>query len=127
MQTDWGMVIGITITGLLVVFVALILLILCLYVIGGVSVFLKRRKEDKRQNQTKTKPAEPARPEPAVEDSLEEETVAAITVAVSRMIGQDKNFRIQSIRPAQSGVSWGAVGREEGTRPFSPFYQRNRR
>lgn len=127
MQTDWGMVIGITITGLLVVFVALILLILCLYIIGGVSVFLKKRKEDKRQSRPKAKPAEPVQPEPIVDDSLEEETVAAITATVSLMIGQDKNFRIQSIRTAQAGVSWGAVGREEGTRPFSPFYQRNRR
>ncbi len=127
MQTDWGMVIGITITGLLVVFVALILLILCLYVIGGVSVFLKKRKEDKCQSQPKAESVKSVQPESAAEDSLEEETVAAITAAVSLMLGQDKDFRIQSIQPAQSGVSWGAVGREEGTRPFSPFYRRNRR
>ncbi len=117
----------VTITGIVIVFAALIALSLSIWVVGKVlQMFSGKKKGDDNG----VKPAEKkAAPAPAAKSNMANATVeegipggviAAISAAVAMMMG-GKAFSVKSIKRAgtkSSRPAWGQAGVMENTRPF---------
>ena len=105
----------VTITGMVVVFAALIFLTFCIWL-----SFTKPKQP--AAPKTEAKPAAPAPKAPApvanATAGIPGEVVAAISAAVASMMG-GKPFAVRSIkRKKQTRPAWGAAGIVENTRPF---------
>lgn len=122
-MVDWGRVIGITITGLVVVFIALILLIFIIWLMGKISVIKSSKQKEETPSVQKTydSPSHPASPpgELIAQQSVDSQTVAVIAAALSAVWDGDQPFAIQSIQhvPAPLPI-WRQAGIMENTRPF---------
>ena len=121
---DWGYVGAVVVSGLVIVFVALILLIFMVWLMGKFFRFI--REQDKPAESGKTvqqTPLQTAEPVPAAA-SEEEEVVAVIAAAVAAMSEESGvPLRIKSIKPARSGSgsgrgAWQAAAAREATRTF---------
>lgn len=115
---DVALIIGLTFTGLAVVFTALIILIFCMWVMGAI---MKRvtGKQTKSPAQAPKAPAAPQAPAPVVEEGVTGETVAVISAALAAMLGSDRPVAIRSIKRAKdSRPAWNMAGVTENTRPF---------
>ncbi|MDO5559055.1 MAG: OadG family transporter subunit [Oscillospiraceae bacterium] len=128
MQMEWTYVIAVVITGLAVVFLALILLIVLISLFGKFFDSMEVRKQKKISD------SQPAQTTPDVQETItdadvqdeddDDETVAVIAAAIAMMgAGEGKNYKIKSVKPARSkkasGSSvWSAAGLRENTRPF---------
>lgn len=108
------------ITGIIVVFLILAVLIGLLYVISFFSNLGNKKKKE-------TKPAAPAPvPAPAPVEVVEEdeddaEIIAVISAAIAAYTaGDGKSYAIKKIKRAekQPRSSWGNAGVNENTRPF---------
>ncbi len=123
---------AVVITGLAVVFIALIILICLVWLYGkifeAVNNKAKRRAEEEKAAAEKAKPAPavvkaPKPAAPSVTDGVEEETVAVIMAAVAAYGAQTgRKLAVKSIKPS-GGTSarrnaWSAAGLAEATRPF---------
>ncbi len=128
MQIPWTRVWGTVITGLVVVFLALILLILFVSLFGFIFDSIEGKKKQK-QNVPEKKETSPSQVKPVAEitpeiSEDENEVIAAISAAVAMMAAHDgKNYAIKSIKRAvnqkrSSGSIWGSAGQRENTRPF---------
>ena len=113
-------------TGFVVVFLALILLVIIFWAFGKVMDNLTKN----------SKPAAPAAdlappvrtvpaPKKAVEfaaDGVSDDVIAAITGAISAILaeeGDGKTYVVRSVkRVRKSRGAWGRAGMEENTRPF---------
>lgn len=122
---------SVVITGISVVFLALILLILLVTVYGKIFEAVNKKAEAKArakaEAEAKAKAAETEVKEalapaaaPAVEDGIEEEVVAAIMGALSAMYaGSGKKPVLKGVKAAKPRRSaWSAAGAAENTRPF---------
>lgn len=128
MQMEMSYVVAVVITGLVVVFLGLILLIAFISIIGAIF---------KKLNQKGTPPAKtnaPAAVKPvpkivsqpavtAVSSSDDDEIIAVISAAVAMMsAAEGKNYRVRSVRAASSkasgGNAWASAGLRESTNPF---------
>lgn len=114
----------VTLSGLLIVFTMLILLVVIIsifgFIIGGAVRSNKENKvnEPKAENKTVVSHTPAASAAPTSED---EDVIAAISAAVMMMYeGTGKTPIIRSIRPAQKGVrsAWATAGIMNNTRPF---------
>ena len=125
MQMELSYVFAVVITGLVVVFLGLVLLIAFISLIG--AFFKKMNQKNKPAAKTSAPPAaavklQPAAPvQPAV-SSEDDEVIAVISAAVAMMSAADgKTYRVRSVRAA-SGVSagnaWAAAARAEAVKPF---------
>ena len=124
-----GTVSSVVITGIVVVFIALILLIVSVSIYGAIFSAAERKKAEKarieKEAQSKPEPvpaavkAEPE-PAPAVEDGIEEETVAVIMAAIAMMSAESgKKLVLKSVKTSKPQRSaWSAAGIVENTRPF---------
>lgn len=116
--------INVTLSGLLIVFGMLILLVVTLIIFGFIMVRLSGgpKKEKKVKEPKVKKTAEAVSAPVSVQASAEDEDViAAISAAVMMMYeGTGKTPVIRSIRPAQRGVrsAWATAGIMNNTRPF---------
>lgn len=128
MIIPWTRVWGTVITGLVVVFLALILLILFVSLFGFIFDSIEEKKKQK-QNVPEQKETTPSQVNPVSEikpetSEDENEVIAAISAAVAMMAAHDgKNYAIKSIKRAvnqkrSSGSIWGSAGQRENTRPF---------
>ena len=108
------------ITGIIVVFLILAVLIGLLYVISFFSNLGSKKKKE-------TKPAAPAPvPAPAPvevveEDEVDAEIIAVISAAIAAYTaGDGKSYAIKKIKRAekQPRSNWGNAGVNENTRPF---------
>lgn len=128
MQMEWSYVGAVVISGFVIVFVALILLIIAVTIMGGIFDALKGKKKQKAEVKASPAaipvPAAPAKPAQAV-SSDEDEVIAVITAAVAAMAQESgKNLRIASIRnaSAKTGKSrsnaWARAAANESTRAF---------
>lgn len=131
---DWTTAFGTVLTGLVVVFVALILLILIIICMGKImdSVNGKSKaKEDavkaaaKEAAKKKGAAAKAAsvKAAPAVTaESLDDEVAAAITAALAIILaeeGSGKSYVVKSIKRVRKGSSaWANAGLAENVRPF---------
>lgn len=121
----WGSVGIITVTGILVVFLILAILIFFFWLLGtifkGVDKAMKNKAEAKKKaaEAAVVKPAA-VEPEPVVEEDYtdDEEIVAVISAAIAAYTEQ--GFTIKSIRKrsAKARSAWSTAGITENTRPF---------
>ena len=114
----------VVITGMVVVFIGLILLVLLVMLYGKIFDAVNRTKEEKKNAEAvkvETKPAEnvPVVP-PAIEEGIEEEVVAVIAAAVEAMSAQSgKKLKLKSVKTVKPQRNpWAAAGIAENTRPF---------
>ncbi len=117
--------INVTLSGILIVFAMLVLLVVILTVFGFIMTRLSGgpKKEKKAKEPKVEKKAEPASAPvvTATAPSDDDEVIAAISAAVMMMYeGTGKTPVIRSIRPAQKGVrsAWATAGVMNNTRPF---------
>lgn len=117
-------VLAVVLTGLIVVFVGLIVLICFVWLMGKIFKAINSAKAKKTENKVETKVPEAvsvpaAAPAMEIEDGISDEIVAVIAAAVASMSG---NFAIKSVKKASSKSSrrgaWGAQGIAENTRVF---------
>lgn len=124
MQMEGSYVLAVVLTGLIVVFLALVVLIAFVWVMGKIFDAIKGNKSKKIEDGKKAETAvvkapQPAAPAMKIEDGISDEIVAVIAAAVASMSG---NFAIKSVRKASPKTSrrsaWGTQGIAESTRVF---------
>lgn len=129
MQIEWTKVWAVVITGLVVVFLALVLLIIFVTLFGKIFQSSSKKSNDKK-NSTPPAPQKPApvevnaTKETVASESEDDNIIAVISAAVAMMAAKDgKNYAVKSIKRAinksrSSRSVWGAAGQRENTRPF---------
>lgn len=125
MQMELSYVFAVVITGLVVVFLGLVLLIAFISLIGA---FFKKADKNKKAAKTEKSVAAPApKTAPAavkpVQASDDDEVIAVISAAVAMMSETDgTSYMIKSVRAASNGVparnAWASAGLRESTNPF---------
>lgn len=109
------------ITGIVVVFLILAILIFLLYIISFFCNLGTKKKTDKPA-EVKQEPAPaPAPAEIIEEDENDDEIIAVISAAIASYGADDgKNYVIKKIKRSekQPRSSWGNAGVNENTRPF---------
>lgn len=123
-----GTVASVVITGLVVVFIGLVLLILLVSIYGKLFDVINDRAARKAEEAKKAAEAAKAvaKPEPiktsapVVEDGIEEETVAVIMAAISDMSSAEgKKLVLKSVKTAKpQRPAWSTAGIIDNTRPF---------
>lgn len=123
-----GTVASVVITGLVVVFIGLVLLILLVSIYGKLFDVINSRAARKAEEAKKAAEAAKAvaKPEPiktsapVVEDGIEEETVAVIMAAISAMSSAEgKKLVLKSVKTAKpQRPAWSTAGIIDNTRPF---------
>jgi len=127
---DWNKLGSTVLTGLAVVFIALILLIAAFYLFGLLFAEKKTEKKPKQAEKTPQSISKtPESPEPALTEEITEsadaedspETVIAVISAAIAAYGESegKSYRIKSVKPARAARSpWNAAGITENMRGF---------
>lgn len=119
LNVDWGFTMAVVLTGIVVVFTALVLLVFVIWLFGKImtSIGKATAKPEKKKD------AKP--PVPVVEvasDGLTDDVVAAIMAAVSAVLaeeGDGKSYVVKSIkRVRKNRFAWGKAAAVENTRPF---------
>lgn len=123
-----GTVASVVITGIVVVFIGLVLLILLVSIYGKIFDVINNRAARKAEEAKKAAEAEKAaaKPEPVkvaapvVEDGIEEEIVAVIMAAISAMSSAEgKKLVLKSVKTAKpQRPAWSTAGIIDNTRPF---------
>lgn len=123
-QEDWGYVFAVVITGLVVVFLILMLLVGVLWIFGKLMGGTGKKKKPAAEE---VKPAA-VQVTPAVADVVEEEDeaddeelIAVISAAIAAYSAADgKQYRITSVKKREKALrsGWGVAGISENTRPF---------
>lgn len=124
---DAGTVSSVVITGIVVVFIGLILLIFFVFLYGKIFESINNKKIKKSQkileeksvtvpNQKAVKPVSV----PVIENGIDEEIVAVISAAVAAMSsGSGKKIALKSVKYAKPRRPiWANAGIAENTRPF---------
>lgn len=126
MQMDMSYVVAVVITGLVVVFLGLVLLIAFITAIGTIFKKIDEKKASANTAQAAEKSAEApkAAVQPAaVSSSDDDEVIAVISAAVAMMSAADgTSYRIKSVKAAapngSSRSAWAMAGLRETTNPF---------
>ncbi len=128
-----GTITSVVVTGLVVVFIGLILLIICVSIYGKIFDTVNKSKAAKAKAEAEAKLKEAAKgeakpmaevvrreKEPEIEDGIEEEVVAVIAAAIAAMsAASGKKLALRSIKTAKGTRSaWAAAGIADNTRPF---------
>ena len=128
-----GTIASVVITGIVVVFIGLILLILFVSIYGKVFDTVNKKKAAKAKAEAEAKLREASKGEPKpmapvirteappeIEDGIEEEIVAVIAAAIAVMgAASGKKLALKSIKTARGSRSaWASAGIAENTRPF---------
>lgn len=124
MQMELSYVFAVVITGLVVVFLGLVLLIAFITAIGAIF----KKIDAKKKAQSEAKPADTPKavsasaPVPAASGTDDDEVIAVISAAVAMMSAADgTTYRVKSVRAAKNGSSgnaWASAALREATRPF---------
>ena len=129
MQMEMSYVIAVVITGLVVVFLGLVLLIAFISLIGAIFKKMNQRKSSapKAADVPAAKPVPKVQPvtvsKPASASAYEDddEIIAVISAAVAMISASEgKNYRVRSVRAVSSkgGNAWASAALREATRPF---------
>lgn len=115
----------VVLTGFVVVFAVLILLIFIIKIYGGIVTKAQqtgnKKKKVVEKQEVKSVPSSPVTVAPAsvAQDGVSEEVVAVISAAVATMYGSPEKARIKSIKKSSGGRSaWANAGLLDNTRPF---------
>ncbi len=116
---EWSYVFTVVLTGLVVVFLGLVLLIAAITIMGKIFEALRTSKKDAKPAPA-PKPAVPAKPAPAAASADDDEVIAVIAAAVAAMAEADGTvYAIKSVkRSAPRRNAWGAAARSEMTSSF---------
>lgn len=124
----WGSVGIITLTGIVVVFAILGLLIALFYGMGAAFQAIDKKKAAKKvaeaaakKNAVQAAPVPVVEVEEVAEDEDEEEIIAVISAAIAAYSEQDgKSYEIRSIRRKDNKTrsAWSLAGIGENVRPF---------
>ncbi len=125
-QMSAGYVTTVVLTGLIVVFIGLALLITFVYLIGKFFKLTGNKKKNREPVKSDINTAETPEPsqnpsEPLIEDGISEETVAVITSAVLAFSPDLKVTGIKkaAVKPKSSRrTAWGEKGVNESTSAF---------
>lgn len=123
MQMSLPYVFAVVITGLVVVFLGLVLLIAFISLIGWFFKTMNKNKETaKAADAPVPKAAAPAAVK-QVQSADDDEVIAVISAAVAMMSAADgTSYRIKSVKAASNGVparnAWASAGLRESTNPF---------
>lgn len=113
---------AVVITGLVVVFIGLILLILFVSGLGKLFTIKKKEKKSEKVVVKTPEEAKPVAPAVPADDGIESEVVAVIAAAVAAMSAESgKKLVIRGIRAAnnpQRRNAWAYAGLQDNTRPF---------
>lgn len=125
---DSGTVSSVVITGVVVVFIGLILLIFFVFLYGRIFEVINNKKSEKSKkilenkvsvasNQNNKNQSEPI---PIIENGIDEEVVAVITAAIMAMSAKSgKKLALKSVKHAKPiRPVWANAGISENTRPF---------
>ena len=116
---DYG--VNVTLSGLVIVFAMLVLLVFIIFTFGMIFGAKKSANKVKTPKAEKKKEVINSPVAVANTDTEDEDVIAAISAAVMMMYeGTGKTPIIRSIRPAQKGVrsAWATAGIVNNTRPF---------
>lgn len=127
MQMEWSFAFAVVLTGLAVVFLALVILILSVNLIGKFFTSMENKKN--RGNNSPDAPKQEtksvAAPAPIVEDGIETEVVTVITAAIAAMTGGKGTVKsIKAAKKPTRGTAvggrnpWHYAGVQENTRAF---------
>ena len=103
----------ILITGFVIVFMLLLLLIGFIKIYSGIVYAAQNKAKNKKASPVKEAPAAEivSEPEATVEDGLDLQTIAVITAAVEAYYSKDKKVRVTGIRPVSNSRSeWATAG-----------------
>lgn len=116
----WELGANVTLTGLVIVFLALILLVVILSIFSGVFGRVGKKKAAPRPVETPPAVYNAPAPAPAASDGVGDEIVAVIAAAVEYAYsGTGKKPVIKSVMPSKKDRSaWGAAGVADNTRAF---------
>ena len=128
-MVDWNLAINVTITGIILVFLMLLLLVFVLSIFGLISISLKKsvdKKTAKAREEVMAAMSAVKHEEETVSetlsdcDGLNQELVAVISAAVATLyIGSDKKPVIKAIKRAAGRRSaWANAGVLDNTRTF---------
>ncbi|MBC8610313.1 Na+-transporting methylmalonyl-CoA/oxaloacetate decarboxylase%2C gamma subunit [uncultured Ruminococcus sp.] len=125
-MSSWAEFFNVAITGIVVVFIALVVLIIIVSIVGKIFSSLDTKKNSNSTGNDQPKVTGSPVPADTVameaEDGLTDEVVAAITAAIACVMtenGVTKPFRVKSIqRAGNSRNVWNMAGLLENTRPF---------
>ena len=117
----------VTLTGVLLVFFILVILMVIITVEGKIFDYLNNRKKQERETGLQTvaaqkqqpaaKPAAPAAPAPVVEQGIPGEIVAVIAAAIAAM--GDGKYVLRAVHRAdRKNGAWSRAGIDDVTSPF---------
>lgn len=125
---DSGTVSSVVITGVVVVFIGLILLIFFVFLYGRIFEAINNKKSEKSKkilenkvsatsNQNNNNQSEPI---PIIENGIDEEVIAVITSSIMAMSAKSgKKLALKSVKHAKPiRPVWANAGIAENTRPF---------
>lgn len=125
---DSGTISSVVITGVVVVFIGLILLIFFVFLYGRIFEAINNKKSEKSKkilenkvsaasNQNNNNQSEPI---PIIENGIDEEVIAVITAAIMAMSAKSgKKLALKSVKHAKPiRPVWANAGIAENTRPF---------
>lgn len=124
---DSGTVSSVVITGLVVVFIGLILLIFFVFLYGRIFEAINNKKSEKSKKILENKVSaasnqknNQSEPIPIIENGIDEEVIAVITAAIMAMSAKSgKKLALKSVKHAKpSRPVWANAGIAENTRPF---------
>lgn len=118
MQMEWGYVGAVVISGLVIVFVALILLILAVTLMGKIFDLIKSKKNSTGTPQIKESvPVKPVN-ECVCEEEDDEEIIAVIAAAVAAMSDEcGVPLKLKSVKRRRANA-WANAAVNENTRVF---------
>ena len=123
-QDDWSVVGSTVVTGMVVVFAILIILVFFLWLLG--QVLGEKTKKGKNENQIQLQQAESSAPQAEIieDDTLYEddgEIIAVISAAIAAFGDADgKQYKVVGVKRKDKALrsGWGLAGVSENTRPF---------
>lgn len=117
MEKSLELTMGVVVTGIVVIFLALTLLIIVVAVFG--FIFRPKENKPKKEAVEVAKEMAPQATVPAAPKS-DDSVIAAISAAIYCVLGE--GFKIKNIRPAKKGVKnvsqWEMSGRQNNVLPF---------
>ncbi len=121
---DWNLALSVILSGIVIVFIALVILIIAVLLVGKIMTSVqgketpnKTQKNEKKEVTTKAVPNPPQLMK--VEQGIPGEVVAAISAAVASMMGGSSNYSIKSVKRAREARPvWSLAGMMENTKPF---------
>lgn len=115
---DLGYVITVVFTGLFIVFLALVLLIGFVSLLG--KFFSAKKKPTNSNNAGNSNKTVTENNAPSIENGISDEVVAVIAAAIAAMSADGTSYTIRSIKKSKTvgRPVWAAAGLQENTRPF---------